>query len=57
MTHCGLAVDSLSRLEEACLHSILLNCRHLFDRREVFAFIKFVALIFEDGCSSIVMNN
>ena len=52
-----MAVDSPSRLEEACLHSILLNCRHLFDRREVFAFIKFVALIFEDGCSSIVMNN
>lgn len=55
--HCGVTVSPLSKLEEVCLQAILLNCRYLFERREIMAFMKFVALIFEDGCSSIVMNS
>jgi hypothetical protein len=45
---CCKIAQPLTKLETVCLYSILLNCRAFFKKNEVIAFLKMVALRYEE---------
>jgi hypothetical protein len=52
--NCGeKGITPCGKVEGACLQGILLNCRKYFSKEEATAFLKFVALLFEERCNEV----